>query len=100
VLLKNQRLSQLKEVSDRYSKILDERAGVVAASVTTARPLPEDVKNNLRHALESATGRTVRLNFEIDQEIIGGLVARIGSTIFDGSVQSQLERLALGLAGR
>jgi len=100
VLLRNQRLSELKEVSQRFSLILDERAGVVAASVTTARPVPEDVKTNLRNTLESTTGQTVRLSFNIDQEIIGGLVARIGSTIFDGSVQSQLERLAAGLAGR
>lgn len=100
VLLKNQRLSQLREVVARYGYVLDERAGMVAASVTTARPVPEDLKNSLHEALAAATGRKVRLSFATDEQIIGGLVARIGSTIFDGSVQNQLERLSQELAGR
>ena len=100
VLLKNQRLSQLGEVVARYSYVLDERGGMVAASVTTARPIPEELRNNLHEALITATGRKVRLDFDTDERIIGGLVARIGSTIFDGSVQNQLERLSEDLAGR
>lgn len=100
VLLKNQRLDQVKGVADRYRLILDERAGVVAANVTTARPIPEEQQNALRDALANLTGKTVRLTFETDEAIIGGVVARIGSTIFDGSVQSQLQRLAVDLAGR
>ena len=94
VLLKNQRLSQLREVASRYGQVLDERGGVVAAHVTTARPIPEELKNSLHDTLAAATGRKVRLSFATDEAIIGGMVARIGSTIFDGSVQSQLERLA------
>jgi F-type H+-transporting ATPase subunit delta len=100
VLLKNQRISQLREIVARYGHVLDERAGVVAASVTTARPLPEELKKTLHEALAAATGQTVRLSFTTDESIIGGLIARIGSTIFDGSVQSELNRLAESLAGR
>ena len=100
VLLKNQRLSQLREVAARYAYVLDERGGIVAATVTTARPLPEELQKTLHDTLVTATGRKVRLDFNTDETIIGGLVARIGSTIFDGSVQSQLERLAADLAGR
>lgn len=100
VLLKNQRLSQLREVVARYGYVLDERAGMVAARVTTARPIPEELRNSLHEALAAATGRKVRLSFNTDEQIIGGLVARIGSTIFDGSVQNQLERLAQDLSGR
>ena len=100
VLLRNQRLAQLPEVSERFGHILDERSGVVAAQITTARPIPEELKKTLHDALASATGRTVRMTFDTDETIIGGLVARIGSTVFDGSVQNHLERLAAGLAGR
>jgi F-type H+-transporting ATPase subunit delta len=100
VLLKNQRLSQLREVAVRYGQVLDERGGVVAANVTTARPIPEELRNTLHETLATATGRTVRLSFTTDEKIIGGIVARIGSTIFDGSVQNHLERLAAGLAGQ
>jgi len=100
VLLKNQRLSQLRDVAARYSQVLDERAGMLAGSVTTARPISEDLKKTLHETLSAATGRTLRLTFETDETIIGGLVARIGSTVYDGSVQNHLERLAEGLAGR
>jgi F-type H+-transporting ATPase subunit delta len=100
VLLRNQRLSQLRDVAERFSQVLDERGGVVSASVTTAKPIPEDLQNQLRETLAAATGRNVRVTFNTDETIIGGLVARIGSTIFDGSVQNRLERLSDELAGR
>ena len=99
VLLQNQRLSQLREIAARYGQVLDERGGLVAAHVTTARPMPEELKVSLHEALAAATGRKVRLSFTTDEAIIGGLVAQVGSTIFDGSVQSQLDRLAAELAG-
>ena len=100
VLLRNQRLAQLREVAARFGHVLDERGGMVAADVTTARPIPEGLKNSLHETLVKATGRKVRLNFHTDEAIIGGVVARIGSTIFDGSVQNHLERLSEGLAGQ
>ena len=99
VLLRNQRLAQLPEVAERFGQVLDERGGIVAAQITTARPIPEELKKSLHDALASATGRTVRLTFSTDETIIGGMVARIGSTVFDGSVENHLERLAAGLAG-
>lgn len=99
VLLRNQRLSQLRDVAERFSQVLDERAGVVSADVTTAKPISEDLKNTVRETLAAATGRQVRVSFNTDETIIGGMVARIGSTIFDGSVQSRLDRLAEELAG-
>jgi F-type H+-transporting ATPase subunit delta len=99
VLLRNQRLPQLPEVAERFGQVLDERAGVVAAEITTARPIPEELKKSLHDTLASVTGRTVRMTFATDEAIIGGLVARIGSTVFDGSVENNLERLADGLVG-
>jgi F-type H+-transporting ATPase subunit delta len=100
VLLKNERLPQLRDIAARFAYVLDERSGVLAGSVTTARPIPEELKKTLHETLSAATGRTVRLSFDTDENIIGGMVARIGSTVFDGSVESHLERLAEGLAGR
>ena len=100
VLLKNQRIAQLRDIAERYGQVLDERAGVVAANVITARPIPEELKNSLHETLVAATGRKVRISFTTDESIIGGMVARIGSTVFDGSVQNQLERLSESLSGR
>jgi F-type H+-transporting ATPase subunit delta len=99
VLLRNQRLAQLKDVAERFAHILDERAGVVAAHVTTARPIPEELREALHETLVSVTGRKVRLSFATDEGIVGGVIARIGSTVFDGSVQNELDRIAAALSG-
>lgn len=94
LLLKNQRLTELSEINRRLALVLDERAGVVAADVVTARPISDNVRQSIQSKLKGLTGKEVRLNFETDQEIIGGLVTKIGSTVYDGSVRTQLELLA------
>ena len=100
VLLLNQRLAQLKYVAERLALVLDERRGVVATKVTTARPLPADLQAGLFETMSIVAGRTVRLSFTTDESIIGGVVTQIGSTIFDGSIQGQLERLANDFVNR
>lgn len=99
VLLRNQRLSELGEVNKWFGLILDERAGVVAAEVTTARPVAPEAVERLRQKLASISGKKVRLNFTTDADLIGGMVARIGSTVYDGSIKNQLREMELKLAG-
>lgn len=99
VLLQNQRLGQLAEINRRFGQMLDERAGVVAATVTTARPIDDVAQEALRTNLAALTGRKVRLSFETDGDLIGGLVARIGSTVYDGSVRNQLQQAKERLIG-
>lgn len=99
VLLRNQRLSELNEVNKWFGLILDERSGVVSAEVTTARPVTPESEEALRQKLASITGRKVRLNFTTDADLIGGMVARIGSTVYDGSIRNQLHEMELKLAG-
>ena len=99
VLLQNQRLTELSEINRKFAEILDERAGMVAATVTTARPVPETVQQNLQQKLTAVTQKKVRLDFEQDPELIGGLVTRIGSTVYDGSVRSQLQQIKERMAG-
>jgi F-type H+-transporting ATPase subunit delta len=79
----------LKAYSDR---LLDFR-GVVRAEVTTAQPLDQPHADAIRNGLAALTGRTVLLTTKIDPAIIGGLVAQIGSTVYDGSVTRQLEKM-------
>ena len=100
VLLKNQRLPDLNEINRRFTQVLDERSGVVSAQVFTARPIPQDTKESLRQKLSAITGKTVRLSFEQDEGLIGGVVTRIGSTVYDGSVRNQLEQAKERLAGK
>ncbi|HEV8588903.1 MAG TPA: ATP synthase F1 subunit delta [Pyrinomonadaceae bacterium] len=99
VLLQNQRLTELPEINRKFADILDERAGMVAATVTTARPVPDNVQQSLQEKLTVLTRRKVRLNFQQDPELIGGLVTRVGSTVYDGSVRSQLQQIKERMAG-
>ncbi len=99
VLLKNQRLGELTQVNGKLAQILDERAGAVSAQITSARPLPDSVKTALEEKLRQVTKKNVRLNFQTDESLLGGIVTRIGSTIYDGSVRNQLTRLGEELAG-
>jgi F-type H+-transporting ATPase subunit delta len=100
VLLKNQRLTELGEINKRFALVLDERSGVVAAEVTTARPVSEDIQRALEQRLVSITGKKVRFSFATDESLIGGIVTRIGSTIYDGSVRNQLRQVEGKLAGK
>lgn len=98
-LLKNQRLPELPEVNAKFAQVLDERAGLVSAEITSARPISDDTKALLEKKLSELTGKKARLTFATDESLLGGLVTRIGSTIYDGSVSNQLRRLREDLAG-
>ena len=99
ILLKNQRLAELPHVNAKLAQVLDERAGVISAEVMSARPVSDDIKASLNEKLGGITGKRMRLSFEIDETLLGGIVTRIGSTIYDGSVRNQLRRLREELAG-
>jgi F-type H+-transporting ATPase subunit delta len=100
VLLRNQRLTDLPEINKRLAHVLDERSGVIGAHVTSARPVSDTAKRNLEKELKALTGKEVRLSFATDETLIGGLVTRIGSTVYDGSIRHQLQRLEEKLAGK
>lgn len=93
VLLSNSRLTELSEINERFASVLDERNGIVAAEVTSARDLRDTERSELKANLEKLTGKTVNLNFGTDKELIGGVVTRVGSTVYDNSVKTQLENL-------
>jgi F-type H+-transporting ATPase subunit delta len=99
VLLQNQRLTELGEINRKFAAVLDERAGMVAATVTSARPVTESSQQELHVKLASLTRKKVRVNFATDPELIGGLVTRISSTVYDGSVRNQLQQIKERMAG-
>lgn len=99
LLLKNQRLAELPEVNAKLAQVLDERAGVISAQITSAHPVSDATKVSLEEKLGKLTGKRVRLTFGTDESLLGGIVTRIGSTIYDGSVRDQLRRLREELAG-
>ena len=97
VVIHHDRMNLLGEIAASFRMLLDERFGVTVAEVTAARTLEEGEKEELARALSARTGKQVRMTFSLDPTLIGGLLARIGSTIYDGSVRGQLERLRAGL---
>jgi F-type H+-transporting ATPase subunit delta len=99
ILLKNQRLAEIAHVNAKLAQVLDERSGVVSAHVTSARPVGDAIKVALEGKLGAITGKRIRLSFQTDETLLGGIVTRIGSTIYDGSVRTQLKRLGEELAG-
>jgi F-type H+-transporting ATPase subunit delta len=99
VLLQNQRLTELGEINRKFAQVLDDRAGMVAATVTTARPVPAAAQAELEARLNALTGKKVRVDFQTDPDIIGGLTTRIGSTVYDGSVRSQLRQIREKMTG-
>lgn len=99
VLLQNQRLTDLVEINRKLAETLDERAGMVAATVTTARAVPESSQQQLHAKLTGLTGKKVRIDFDTDPDLLGGIVTRIGSTVYDGSARNQLEMIKEKMAG-
>jgi F-type H+-transporting ATPase subunit delta len=99
VLLKNQRIDELPQINATLAQVLDQRSGVVGAEVLSARPVPDSTKASLEAKLGQMTGKKIRLSFDTDESLLGGIVTRIGSTIYDGSVRNQLRRLGEELAG-
>ncbi len=99
VLLRNGRLTEISEINRKFSSVLEERSGVVSANITSARELSEAQKNEVLLNLELLTGKRMNLEFKTDESLIGGIVTRIGSTVYDGSVRTQLQELKQQMIG-
>jgi F-type H+-transporting ATPase subunit delta len=98
VLTDHRRLPGLAQVIDSFEIQLDEHLGFVRAELRTARELDERQKAALVDGLSRFTGKKVRARFAVETGLIGGVVAHIGSTLYDGSVRGQLDSLARRLA--
>jgi F-type H+-transporting ATPase subunit delta len=98
VLTDHSHLGALTRLIDAFEIQLDERLGFVRAEISSARDLEERQKTGLAEHLSRLTGKKVRARYAVDPELIGGVVARIGSTVYDGSVRGQLNTLGRKLA--
>lgn len=100
LLVEKDREEILPALVRQYAALRDERLGITEALVRTALPLGFEESEDLRRALEAATGQKVRMRIEIEPGLIGGLVVRVGDRVFDGSVRNQLRTLGAQLAER
>ena len=94
VLLTGQRkLVYLQDLAEAYRERLLAHQNVVRAEVTSAAPLSPEKTKALGESLSKVTGKKVELSVSVDPELLGGVVAKIGSTVYDGSVRTQLARM-------
>lgn len=99
VLVANRRLGTIGAVRDAFAAIKDERVGIVSAETTTAVPLSSAEAKLLHKALESMTGRSVRVTHRVDPSVLGGARTRIGSKVYDGTLRHKLDTLRGRLVG-
>lgn len=92
-LIEKKRETVFPEIALAFQDLRDHELGVVRASARVATPLSEADKQHLVSALERLTGKSVRLSVEQHAELMGGLVIRVGDTVYDGSVRNQLANL-------
>jgi F-type H+-transporting ATPase subunit delta len=93
LLADRDRLALLPELAEAFRSRLLDHQQVVRAEVTTAVELPQDRVAALQQGLAAATGRNVQLAVRVDPSIVGGAVTKIGSTVYDGSITTQLAKL-------
>jgi F-type H+-transporting ATPase subunit delta len=93
VLIDHRRIPLLSQVVSELRAELNRRMGVVDAEVTSARPLGDDEKRELEERIGRSAGQRVRAQYTTDPALLGGAVVRIGSTIYDGTVKGQLQKL-------
>lgn len=93
VLLANYRIALLGEVLQAFRKVANQRLGIVEVEVLYAQELSSDEQEALRAEFTELTGSKVEVKFRQEAKLLGGVQARIGSTVYDGSVRGYLERL-------
>jgi F-type H+-transporting ATPase subunit delta len=99
VLIDHRRAALLHDIPEAFESVVDERLGIARADVLSARPLSEPQQQEVVAGIVRLTGKQARARFSVREDLIGGVVARIGSTVYDGSIRGRLDALEQRLAG-
>ncbi len=99
LLITRGKLKIAGDIADEYRRLLDSYRGIEQAEVTTVIPLDDEYEQKLTEHLGAIVGKKVVLKSEVDSRLIGGIVARIGDKLIDGSTRSKLAALREELAG-
>ena len=93
VITDHRRLAYLSQIREAFGEFVDESMGFVRAGVTSPQKLDEKQSQALESELERLTGKRVRAEYSVDAALVGGALARIGSTVYDGSVHGRLQAM-------
>jgi F-type H+-transporting ATPase subunit delta len=99
VLARNGRKRELRSVIRAFRKLAAEHRGETIAEIVTARPMNDDQIAQLKAQLRARAGRDVNIEAEVDPEILGGIVVKLGSQRIDASIRTKLNRLASAMKG-
>lgn len=99
LIAQRRRASFLVSVLSAFTEMVEEREGILSAEVVSAVELSDEQQGRLAERLAAYTGKQIRLHARVDSTLRGGLVARVGDTVFDGSLNTHLERLRRRLVG-
>ena len=97
VVIDHRRMMELKSITEAFEALIDRRLGFVQADVSSARELTAGQSAALESQLSRLAAKKVKLRFTTDPGLVAGVVARVGSTVYDGSVRGQFERLRIKL---
>lgn len=100
VLLAHYRMALLEEVVEAFGKIVNGRLGIVQVKVSSATELSEAERQALRARFGELMHKQAEVEFHLDEQLIGGIVAQVGSTVYDGSLRGRLERIREQLTAR
>jgi F-type H+-transporting ATPase subunit delta len=98
VLIDHRRIGNIGDLLEQFKRELDRRMGIADAKVSSVRELSSAEKKSLEQQLAALTGKVVRATYSQDADLLGGVLVRVGSTIYDGSVQGRLQRMRQELA--
>jgi len=93
ILLQHNRIRYFQQIADGYARSVNERKGIVSARVTAAVPISSGNLKALEAKLAGITGKFVSVESRTDANLLGGVVVQIGSTVFDGSIRTQLAEM-------
>ena len=98
VLIDHRRVSQLGQIAREFGAEMNDRLGLAEAEITTARVLSTSERKQMEKKVAEVIGKNIKARYNIDANVLGGAVIRVGSTVFDGSVRGQLQRLKEALS--
>jgi F-type H+-transporting ATPase subunit delta len=98
VLIDHRRITALAEMVQAFELAVDQRLGFARAEVSSAREIDGPRREALNRELEKLTGKRVRMRFAVNESLIGGVIAQIGSTVYDGSVRGRLHAIGRRLS--
>jgi len=93
LLLDRERIGALPDISRELAVLIDDKAGRVKATVTSAQPLSAAHEAQIKAALQQLSGKSVQMSKREDRNLLGGIVAQLGDVEYDGSIRTQLHRM-------